>query len=182
MPAYSTVMAEGQPTLQYSRQAGEWCPWCRIDWCSIPHPCAFGSTDKHTCKFGSTDKCTYERSYKFWSTYKFGSTYERMYDCSYVRFLAPGPYLTVQATPGLLARYGRPIFTSQDFQYLFLFSLSRLTLYGCLFKLPWLQMLWGWELGTLYICISSIPAQYYLVILSILLMSENCALWAPRIH
>ena len=66
----------------------------------------FGSTDKHTyertCKFESTYKHTYECSYKFWSTYKhtyertykFGSIYEHIYERSYVRFFAPGPYLS----------------------------------------------------------------------------------------
>ena len=62
-------------------------------------PYKFGSTYKHpyerTYEFGSTYKRTYECTYQFLGTYKrsykFWSTYKR----SYVRFLAPGPYMLI---------------------------------------------------------------------------------------
>ena len=58
-PAYSAVMAEGQPTLRYPSQGG-WCPCCRIEWCSRfeleffshtnleTHASAYTSLEAHT--------------------------------------------------------------------------------------------------------------------------------------
>ena len=55
------------------------------------------STYKRTKKLGSTDKLTYERTYKLWKTdkrtHKFGSLYETLY----VRFFAPGSYLSLSS-------------------------------------------------------------------------------------